>query len=128
MQTKFCRLLFLVVKELNPVGIWCQNDVVLTSMRRHHVASTSIRRHFGTKCPLGNQSLRCMGIHPFFYPIFLKKGQYFLLASLGDKTLPNRDRCLKERSCSCSESVSIYFNSLTTNKTVDTILQILKQY
>ena len=37
----------------NPAGIWCQNDVVLTSMRRHHVASTSIRRHFGTKCPLG---------------------------------------------------------------------------
>ena len=27
--------------------------VVLTSMRRDHVASTSIRRHFGTKCPLG---------------------------------------------------------------------------
>ena len=22
-------------------------------MRRHHVASTLIRRHFGTKCPLG---------------------------------------------------------------------------
>ena len=37
-----------------PAGIWCQNDVVLTSMRRHHVASTSIRRYFGTKCPLGN--------------------------------------------------------------------------
>ena len=33
-----------------PVGIWCQNDVVLTSMRRcHHVASTLIRRHF-TPC------------------------------------------------------------------------------
>ena len=35
------------------MGIWCQNDVVSTSMRRHHVASTLIRRHFGTKCPLG---------------------------------------------------------------------------
>ena len=23
-------------------------------MRRHHVASTLIRRHFGTKCPLGS--------------------------------------------------------------------------
>ena len=34
-----------------PAGIWCQNDVVSTSMRRHHVASTLIRRHFGTKCP-----------------------------------------------------------------------------
>ena len=36
-----------------PAGIWCQNDVVLTSMRRTHVASTLIRRHFRTKCPLG---------------------------------------------------------------------------
>ena len=36
-----------------PVGIWCQNDVVLTSMRRDDVASTSIQRHFDTKCPLG---------------------------------------------------------------------------
>ena len=39
---------------LYPVGIWCQNDVVLTSMRRNHVASTLIRRHFRTKCPLGS--------------------------------------------------------------------------
>ena len=29
-----------------PVGIWRQNDVVLTSVRRNHVASTLIRRHF----------------------------------------------------------------------------------
>ena len=28
------------------VGIWCQNDVALTSMRRHHDASTLIRHHF----------------------------------------------------------------------------------
>ena len=28
----------------NPVGIWCQNDVVSTSMRRDDVASTLIRR------------------------------------------------------------------------------------
>ena len=39
--------------KLCPVGIWCQNDVVSTSMRRDHVASTLIRRHFNTKCPLG---------------------------------------------------------------------------
>ena len=38
---------------LIPAGIWCENDVVLTSMRRDYVASTLIRRHFGTKCPLG---------------------------------------------------------------------------
>ena len=31
-------------------------DVVLTSMRRDDVASTLIRRHFGTKCPLGQIS------------------------------------------------------------------------
>ena len=36
-----------------PVGIWCPNDVVSTSMRRDHVASTLIRRHFNTKCLLG---------------------------------------------------------------------------
>ena len=35
------------------MGIWCQNDVVSTSMRRHHVASTLIRRHFHVMCPLG---------------------------------------------------------------------------
>ena len=29
------------------------NDVVSTSMRRHHVASTLIRRHFHVMCPLG---------------------------------------------------------------------------
>ena len=39
-----------------PAGIWCENDVGSTSMRRHHVASTLIRRHFGTKCPLGTCS------------------------------------------------------------------------
>ena len=36
-----------------PAGIWCENDVVLTSMRRDYVASTFIRRHFDTKCPMG---------------------------------------------------------------------------
>ena len=35
-----------------PAGIWCQNDVILTSMRRNHVASTLIRRHFYVMCPL----------------------------------------------------------------------------
>ena len=32
-----------------PVGILSRNDVALTSMRRHHLASTLIRRHF-TSC------------------------------------------------------------------------------
>ena len=35
------------------MGIWSENDVVLTSMRRDDVASTLIRHHCGTKCPLG---------------------------------------------------------------------------
>ena len=36
-----------------PVDIWCENDVVSTSMRRDHVASTLIQRNSGTKRPLG---------------------------------------------------------------------------
>ena len=36
-----------------PAGIWCQNDVVSTWMRRHLVASTLTRRHFHVICPLG---------------------------------------------------------------------------
>ena len=35
-----------------PANTWRENDVVLTSMRRDF-APTSIWRHFGTKCPLG---------------------------------------------------------------------------
>ena len=45
----FPALSFLDSKNVPPVGIWCQTDVVSTSMRRHHVASTLIRRHF-TSC------------------------------------------------------------------------------
>ena len=45
----FCYKLVTVI----PVGIWCQNDVVITSMRRDDVASTFIRRHFYVECPLG---------------------------------------------------------------------------
>ena len=44
-----------ILVRKNPVGIWCQNAIVSTSMRRHHVASTFIRRHF-TSCPLGRCS------------------------------------------------------------------------
>ena len=36
-----------------PVGIWCENYVVSTSMRPNHVASTLILRHFYIMCPLG---------------------------------------------------------------------------
>ena len=55
--TEICDLCFQSNSSRNttthPAGIWCQNDVVLTSMRRDDVASTLIRRHFHTKCPLG---------------------------------------------------------------------------
>ena len=36
-----------------PAGTQRQSDVVSTSMRRDHVASTLIRRHFNVVCPLG---------------------------------------------------------------------------
>ena len=45
----------------NPVGIWCQNDFVSTSMRRYHVASTFIRRPFYVMCPLGMGKNLCCG-------------------------------------------------------------------
>ena len=44
-----------------PAGIWCENDVVLTSMRCDYIASTLIRRHFDTKCPLGTMSVHQVG-------------------------------------------------------------------
>ena len=49
-----CRWSLHVLEAAYPAGIWCKNDVGSTSMRRHHVASTLIRRHFCTKCPLGS--------------------------------------------------------------------------
>ena len=49
------------------MGIWCQNDVVSTLMRRNHVASTLIRRHFYVMCPLSYQNVisncNCTTIH-----------------------------------------------------------------
>ena len=41
-----------IIQTNNLGGIWCKTDVVSTSMRRHNVASTLIRRHF---CPLGKR-------------------------------------------------------------------------
>ena len=46
-----------------PVCIWCQNDVVSTSMRRDDVASTLIRRHF-TSCACWTHLLST-GMHLF---------------------------------------------------------------
>ena len=39
--------------RIHPVGTQRKNDVVSTSMRRDHVASTLIRRHFDVVCLLG---------------------------------------------------------------------------
>ena len=41
-----------------PADTLRKNDVILTSMRRDDVASTMIRRHYGTKCPIGNKGRR----------------------------------------------------------------------
>ena len=38
---------------IDPSGHMVQNDAVSTSMRRHDVASTLIRRQFYVICPLG---------------------------------------------------------------------------
>ena len=37
------------ISTYSPAGIWFSNDVVSTSMRRHYVVSTLIKRHF-TPC------------------------------------------------------------------------------
>ena len=44
---------FLVCWEHYPEGKCRQNDVVLTSMRRYHIASKSERRYFDVMCMLG---------------------------------------------------------------------------
>ena len=43
----------LLIRSAIPAGKQHQNDVVSTSMRRDHVASTLIRRHYNVMCPLG---------------------------------------------------------------------------
>ena len=48
------------------MDILCQNDVVSTSMRRNHVASTLIRRHFHVMCPLGTLSRETTLLYPFY--------------------------------------------------------------
>ena len=59
---KLCKQVqtLLFILSFFQVGIWSQNDVVSTSMRRDDVASTFIRRHFHVMCPLGS----------FFFPFF----------------------------------------------------------
>ena len=44
---------------MHPAGTQHQNDVASTSMRRDHVASTLIRRHFNVMCPLGMYFQTC---------------------------------------------------------------------
>ena len=54
-----------ILSIANPAGTQHQNDVVSTSMRRDHVASTLIRRHFNVVCPLGIIAL-CVLFHCCF--------------------------------------------------------------
>ena len=49
-----------------PAGTQHQNDVVSTSMRRDHVASTLIRRHFNVVCLQGYFAF----VLSFLFPIF----------------------------------------------------------
>ena len=60
---------FDVMCLLGSVGIWYQNNVVSTSMRRHHVTSTLIRCHF-TSCA------RWM-----YVPLPLKQNKSYVLTS-----------------------------------------------
>ena len=51
-QNKICNKTY-QLWSTHPAGTQHQNDVVSTSMRHDHVASTLIRRHFDVVCPLG---------------------------------------------------------------------------
>ena len=51
--TMIHRLLVLIENSNCPVGIWCQNYVASTSMRRDNVALTLIRRYFYVMRPVG---------------------------------------------------------------------------
>ena len=48
LQTDHGRTESVIIMHIFPVGIWWQNDVASTSMRRNHFASTLIRRHFAS--------------------------------------------------------------------------------
>ena len=62
-------------------GICCENDVGSTSMRRHHVAPTLIRRHFGTKCSLGIQCDRSSYCTDNLFIIYLFPQKEYLFKS-----------------------------------------------
>ena len=76
-------ILSLYFRRIIPAGIWCKNDVVSTSMRRDYVASTLIRRHFGTKCLLGLHHMHCKTkigrFHFSTVTVFSEVVQFFLL-------------------------------------------------
>ena len=55
-----------------PAGIQHQNDVVSTSMRRDHVASTLIRRHFNVVCPLGSCFSSAVRLDEFLRTLLLR--------------------------------------------------------
>ena len=68
-----------VIQNYNPAGTWCSNDVVLMSMRRIDIASTSVRHHV----PAGNLTSDCDVYTAPCFRHFIKGNNpcVFLLAS-----------------------------------------------
>ena len=63
-----------VLDEISQWAFWSLNDVVSTLMRRDDVASTLIRRHFGTKSSLGWDSIELVSeSFPTYFSIYLLK-------------------------------------------------------
>ena len=72
------------------VGIWCQNDAVSTSVRRHHVSSTLKRRHF-TSC--------AQWVTSYVISVNFRKSDNFceFLFAIDIEILPKRGLLLKVR-------------------------------
>ena len=50
-----------------PVGIWCQNDIVLTSMQRNYVTLMVILCYLYVMCQLGADALKALFGCPISY-------------------------------------------------------------
>ena len=67
----FCQL-YIYNFSIISVGIWCQKDVVSTSIQRNYVASTLIWRHFYVMCPLGyNKPTTRVSLSQFSLPYYM---------------------------------------------------------
>ena len=52
-----------LIQYKNPAGTWRQNDVILTSIWRHYVTFTSVRRRYDVMCLLGRFNAHFAEIH-----------------------------------------------------------------